>query len=415
MAGCCTCSRLAAHWCPTDCKYFCKGCASLHEHSLLREVSYKALRYAERQYLFENDIARYDQKMSSFENALMGHWDALAKVEHEQARVLADYDDANKEILNKIYFRKKQRVLLESINNVQVALDFNRQTNPPMALSLMDDVPNLRLRNDHRWLLHPTPTKIFGVKFPNEEQYDSDLYDLEPGCRMTYFNRSFVLTGGLTHNSQCLQFFTNFRFNTELRPIPIGSIQHTALVYKERLYIIGGKRNLISLKTVYSLDPDFCNWEAHECLNVARFNCSATVMNDKIYVVGGIRQYSMGKIDQSLNLRKSTIQLVEVFDGNLWTNFSLRSSSFVQTALIPGRRDKLLIFGSFSSLRHKSEGFYYELNLESKRLRRKISSYKTDMKFIANGICYGTRGFCLNLNKLLTVSQEFAVNVHTFM
>lgn len=414
----CECSKQAQHWCTTDCRYLCSICSTLTKYPLIHANSFRARKYAEMQLLFEQDAPRFEQVMVPFETALMAHWDSLGEIDRERLNLHQRYGSLALQTLDRVLkFLRRQRELYTSIINAYRALEFGKR--PALPKSTARSPLEKRPRDDTQWLLHSERDQVYALSFPSQELVVTESLGLDPDARMTYYDKSFVLTGGETCGSLCLQFDTEFKLKAMLPPLPVSRHKHAAVVYRGDLYLIGGKEVTYGIDSVVALKScgEAYRWSICSPLREPRFDCSAAVMNDRIYVVGGLMS-SVIQLKQHSKQKNAindiTVQLVEVYDGTSWEDFKIKSPGFVLTALLPSATGKLLIIGGVFTNKRKGGSFYYELDVRKKALRRKATSLNTDLIFKSSSVSVEGTSYCLILKNLLICTGE-EVRLHKFL
>jgi hypothetical protein len=401
--------------------------------------SFKSRKYADLQHAYETDPLRFELTMRPFENAVMASWDAVEMLNRERSRLLQRYGNHNIEVFEEVLRLNKRRLeIFKSISASYAALDFGRA--PTLTCLPVSPCTGKRPREDIQWLVHIERDQIYALNFPAQELVVSTALDLDPESRMTYFDRSFVLTGGTKFSSLCLQFYTDFSLRTMLPALPIGRSKHAAIVFRGDLYLVGGKQGAYGIDSVIALkitsehyydassqhlpgsspaNPStHYRWTICSSLRQARFDCSAVVMKDRIYVVGGLQSsvIQLKKPSKQANaISDMTATLVEVFDGSTWDNFPIKSPGFVLTALLPSpSSDNLLIFGGAITNKRKSGSYYYELDVKKRVMRRRMSVLNTDLVFKSSSVSVDGSSYCLMLKNLLIVSGR-DVRLHKFL
>ncbi|GFP98674.1 F-box/kelch-repeat protein at1g22040 [Phtheirospermum japonicum] len=92
------------------------------------------------------------------------------------------------------------------------------------------------------------------------------------------------------------------------------------------LYVIGGFCRASAMKTVWRYDPIVNSWSEVAPMSVGRAYCKTGVLNDKLYVVGGVTRGRGGL---------TPLQSAEVFDPRIGTWSNVPSMPFSKAQVLP--------------------------------------------------------------------------------
>ena len=109
------------------------------------------------------------------------------------------------------------------------------------------------------------------------------------------------------------------------------------VVYHERIYIIGGRDGKGSLRNVEFYDPDSNAWYEADAIKGPRDGGFAEVLKDTMYVIGGVSNDG------------GYVEKIEYYDavGDFWRNSGLIISPSRAGSLTAMRGDTLWLFGGF--------------------------------------------------------------------
>ena len=118
------------------------------------------------------------------------------------------------------------------------------------------------------------------------------------------------------YTSKCEQFDTRTHKFNKLPAMKYSRLGHAGVRYMGKVVIIGGH-----MRTCEQFDPEVGTWTGFADLNFSHRFCTASVVEDKIYVVGAERKF------------------VEMYDGATWSYVHEipRSSRWLQSVPLAGQ------------------------------------------------------------------------------
>ena len=153
-------------------------------------------------------------------------------------------------------------------------------------------------------------TRSAELFFPasNKWKVISDLNDLRSGAELVECDGSLYALGGydgqrILASVERSSNLDKWEYST---PMKYSRFLFAAVCYKGEIYVIGGRcaigNNISVLSSVEKFNSTERKWSSVESLKTARFAHAACLLDDKIYVVGGV------------NLHNEAIKLVECYN-----------------------------------------------------------------------------------------------------
>ena len=127
------------------------------------------------------------------------------------------------------------------------------------------------------------------------------------------YNDNIYILGGYYGDASKKVMIYNITKNIlyAVNTLPNALFEHTATLYNGKIYVIGGlNSNTIAVNTVYIYDIIKQNWSNGTNIPAALYGHTATLYNDKIYVIGG---------SESNTVLNNTVYIYDI-TKNTWSN-----------------------------------------------------------------------------------------------
>jgi len=151
------------------------------------------------------------------------------------------------------------------------------------------------------WRSGPNLPSIYpAVENPAVIEYNGEIY--------VFGGQTSPFSGAV---NKAAKFSTSFGKWTMLANMPTARGGNGAVVVNDLIYVVGGMTSAgTSLKTVEIFDPKTGNWSSSTNLTIARDNAGVIAIDDKIYAIGGRTRFV-----------NEVLSSVEVFDPSTetWT------------------------------------------------------------------------------------------------